>query len=109
MVKDRSKVLFNRFVSLYSKVYQPLGKYDKGGRWYPEDEEREECCEYVRSPSRSFPYSLLKHCRSQKHVKNVLRSVYGVEGIRDLPKLINKDDMMGKIARDVMLGVGDDN
>lgn len=53
----------------------PVGAWDKGGRWYPMDSERCKCCDDIRKPSRNYPYSLLNHCRSAGHVANL----YGVE------------------------------
>ena len=49
----------------------PDGHFDRGGRWYPSEEERCACCEGIRSPSRAFPYSLLKHCSRKKHYINL--------------------------------------
>lgn len=48
----------------------PSGRSDNGGRWYPDDGEKCDCCDKVRSPSRSYPWSLWKHCKSKKHIKN---------------------------------------
>lgn len=50
----------------------PDGSFDNGGRWYPDEDERCHCCSGIRSPSRAFPYSLMSHCRSKKHVKNLV-------------------------------------
>ena len=49
------------------RVYAP-GYFDKQGRWYPADGERQDCCGGIRKPSRNWPYTLLRHCRSQAHV-----------------------------------------
>jgi hypothetical protein len=48
--------------------YHPDGRTDKGGRWYPAMTERNICCDSVRKPTRSYPWSLWKHCHSLKHV-----------------------------------------
>jgi len=53
----------------------PNGHTDKGGRWYPSDAESQPCCRGVRGPTRSFPWSLMLHCRTLKHVA----SLYGVD------------------------------
>jgi len=53
----------------------PEGKFDRAGRWYPSDEECQDCCASIRSPSRKWPYSLLVHCRSLRHVAHL----YGVD------------------------------
>lgn len=45
-------------------------------RWYPhERNEWQSCCDKIRRPSRKYPYSLLQHCKSAKHVA----SLFGVE------------------------------
>jgi hypothetical protein len=56
------------------RTTHPDGKFDKGGRWYPSDEEECSCCLHIRQPSRRWPLSLNKHCRSMAHVANL----YGV-------------------------------
>lgn len=53
----------------------PRGEFDNAGRWYPSAEERCECCSEIREPSRAWPNSLNKHCRSVEHVA----SLHGVE------------------------------
>lgn len=49
----------------------PDGEFDKGGRFYPSDDEHRKCCDRVRSPSRSYPYSLMTHCRTITHIANL--------------------------------------
>lgn len=53
----------------------PKGEFDNGGRWYPAKEERQACCEGIRSPSRAWPMSYNRHCRSAAHVA----ALYGVD------------------------------
>lgn len=57
-----------RWHNLQSRKINPSGTFDKQGRWYPDDDEREECCDSIRSPSRAYPYSYMVHCRSYEHV-----------------------------------------
>lgn len=56
------------YLSLQKREKHPDGQFDKQGRWYPSEEEWQECCSQVRSPSRGYPYSLMTHCRSAEHV-----------------------------------------
>jgi hypothetical protein len=63
------------YLARQSQEESPLGEFDRGGRWYPYQDERRECCRAIRSPSRAFPYSLLKHCMTLRHVANL----YGVD------------------------------
>ena len=55
---------------LQDRRQHPDGFFDKQGRWYPSEYERCECCDKIRSPSRAFPYSYNRHCRSVEHVAN---------------------------------------
>jgi hypothetical protein len=56
-----------------SRELHPCGDFDNQGRWYPDEEEEEcDCCESVRTPSRKWPYSKMVHCRSKKHIKNLV-------------------------------------
>lgn len=66
-----------------NRVEHPDGEFDKAGRWYPSDDERQDCCSYVRGPSRAWPYSYMKHCRSAAHVA----ALYGVSE-RDLKRAL---------------------
>ena len=44
---------------------KPAGSYDNASRWWPDEEF--ECCAMIRSPSRAWPFSKLKHCLSLAH------------------------------------------
>ncbi|OBR53736.1 hypothetical protein [Paraburkholderia tropica] len=44
---------------------KPAGSYDNANRWYPAREF--DCCAMIRSPSRAWPFSKLKHCLSLGH------------------------------------------
>ena len=54
------------FISLRDRHIHPDGEFDKAGRWYPTT--YYPCCETIRSPSRSYPYSHMVHCRTAAHV-----------------------------------------
>jgi len=54
-----------------ARASDPDGTFDKGGRWWPEDHEECACCEYIRRPSRAWPYSWLVHCRTAEHVASL--------------------------------------
>ncbi|HEX6566948.1 MAG TPA: UPF0158 family protein [Chthoniobacterales bacterium] len=56
------------FVARRLKLRHPAGEFDEGGRFYPSEEERQNCCADIRAPSRAFPFSLMTHCRTAKHV-----------------------------------------
>ena len=54
-----------------NRLDQPDGSFDRSGRWYPSEEERQVCCSGIRTPSRAFPYSLNAHCRSIEHIAHL--------------------------------------
>lgn len=55
------------------RVVDPIGRFDRAGRWYPDPVE--DCENWGRGPTRAYPYSILVHCRSAKHCA----WLYGVE------------------------------
>ena len=63
------------------RISHPSGNFDKKGRWYPSEKETASCCSDIRAPSNSFPYSLMIHCRTIKHVA----TLYGCE-VSDIRK-----------------------
>lgn len=46
----------------------PEGKFDRRGRWYPSARERSSSLCGIRQPSAAWPYSLMKACRTRRHV-----------------------------------------
>lgn len=56
------------YIARKTRKSHPDGDFDNGMRWYPSKDERCECCDYIREPSRTWPYSLLLHCRTIGHV-----------------------------------------
>jgi hypothetical protein len=62
------------YVARKERRAHPDGKFDNAGRWEPSESEKCECCRGIRSPSRAYPYSMVAHCRSRKHVANLLRA-----------------------------------
>ncbi len=75
------------FIARRDRTAHPSGKFDKVGRWYPSEAETCDCCSSVRSPSRSYPYSYMTHCRTMAHVANL----YGVS-VADLRKEVRRLD-----------------
>jgi len=56
------------YIDLRDRVTNPEGTFDKQGRFYIAGRSEYACCQAVRSPSRRFPYSEMKHGRTLKHV-----------------------------------------
>lgn len=54
-----------------NRLSYPKGKTAKGGRWYPGEFEKSDCCAGIRGPSRQYPWSLMHHCRTAKHISNL--------------------------------------
>jgi hypothetical protein len=59
---------YDLWLSRQNRDSHPAGTFDNAGRWYPCKEERLDCCEGIRKPSRDYPFSLIQHCRSIVHV-----------------------------------------
>jgi hypothetical protein len=72
---DRMTEAVREYIGRKERTKHPCGTFDKAQRWYPTDDERRDCCQYIRSPTRSYPYSYMKHCRSAEHVA----ALYGVD------------------------------
>jgi len=88
---DRLNEALIEYLNRRDRTSEPQGKYDRGGRWYPDDEERRECCRTIREPSCNWPYSLLVHCRSLRHVAHL----YGVDEseLRRLARVYTDDPL----------------
>lgn len=74
-----------------SRLRRAEGSFDKAQRFYPVNAELSSCCSGIRSPTRSFPYCLLKHTSTRKHVACLVsehlpyaRSLFSAEFIRML-------------------------
>lgn len=74
-----------RYLDLRDRRADPDGTFDTGGRWYPAEELP--CCASIRTPSRSWPYSYLVHCRTLAHV--AAQSGYPVGTLRAAVKRID--------------------
>ncbi|KON48494.1 hypothetical protein [Mariprofundus ferrooxydans] len=74
--------------SCYSS--HPDGRFDNAKRWYPSASEERFCCDDIRPPSRAYPSSLNKHCRSIKHIA----ALYDVD-----------ETILRRVARKVAKGV----
>lgn len=66
----REVVIKAIFINRRDRDTHPDGHFDIARRWWPSFEEKCDCCDYIRKPSRSWPYSYLVHCRSAAHVRN---------------------------------------
>lgn len=67
-ISKKVQKAYEEYKSLKERRTNPDGYFDDGGRWWPSENEKQECCEGIRTPSRAYPYSLIVHCRSLRHV-----------------------------------------
>lgn len=75
---ERAAALLN---ARQAREVHPDGTFEKHGVWYPSDTERQPCCEGLRNPTRKYPYSLIQHCRTAKHIAHLC----------DVPKALLKE------------------
>lgn len=61
----------SEYLSRKERRSHPKGDFDNAQRWFPKTEEICECCSYIRSPSRAYPFSYMLHCRTAQHVANL--------------------------------------
>lgn len=54
-----------RYLRRKHRLEYPKGKCDKGGRWWPDDDEAPS--HHIRVPSRAWPWSIYKACCSAEH------------------------------------------
>ncbi|SHH88764.1 hypothetical protein SAMN02745135_02557 [Caloranaerobacter azorensis DSM 13643] len=93
MAKVNYNLTYNERVVEAAKEYlarkerkvHPEGYFDNGGRWFPSENEKLICCSNIRRPSVSWPYSLMKHCRTMGHVAGL----FGVLK-KDVMRYLNK-------------------
>lgn len=63
-------VALKDLINKQNRRTNPWGEFDKAGRFYLDDAEEQKCCFSVSSPTKRFPYSLMKHARSAEHIAN---------------------------------------
>ena len=80
-----------------SRAVHPDGNFDRGGRWYPTDDEKQKCCASIRQPSRAWPYTLMSHCRSMAHVA----ALYDVDA-RDVRRAVRDEAWKVLQAQEVL-------
>ena len=59
-----------------------IGTFDKGGRFYLYEDFETETSRVIRAPSRAFPFSIYKHCFTQKYFRSLSdaqKSMLGLE------------------------------
>ena len=65
-IMETQKEIINQIYSeLKIRQIHPSGKFDNGGRWYATNSDLISC----RTPSRAWPYSEMRACRTKKFKK----------------------------------------
>lgn len=99
-MKENKQVIKNaiqKFMALQAREINPVGTFDNAGRWYPDVDEKCDCCKSVRSPSRAYPYSLMLHCRSLRHICTKYELDY-----KEVKKVMNSEKPKRKIQKQIM-------
>lgn len=89
-----------RFIARRDRAEHPSGDFDNAKRWWPDDDEDCDCCTYIRTPSRSWPHSLIVHCCTAEHVANL----HGVS-VKALRRVARELDKEYEIDDDELLNV----
>ena len=61
---QRRQEAVQEYLGRRDRTRHPEGRIDKASRWFPSDSEYQGCCQGIRTPSRSWPWSLMVHCRT---------------------------------------------
>jgi len=85
MDEDKLIRIAKTYLERRDRIKHPDGYFDGPGRWYPSERELRKCCENIRRPSRRYPYSLMVHCRTLKHICNL----YGVEYNKEIKEKVS--------------------
>ncbi len=56
------------FLDRKARVSHPKGGKGRGGKWWPDEDERCSFCATIRQPSCAYPWSLMHHCRTAEHL-----------------------------------------
>ena len=90
------------FIAFKNRESHPSGRFDRPSkRWYPNKEEKQECCTEIHPPSRAYPYALMTHCRSAKHVWHVHHLAHLVS-LSEFQKLCRKANHSHKVIQAII-------
>ena len=66
------------YIALRDRIKNPVGEFDKGGRFYAEYSDLMN----VRTPSRSWPYSEMKAARTLKFVRALAETCQNIDELK---------------------------
>lgn len=75
-------------IELRDRVKNPAGNFDGQGRFYLD--QKCSCCNDIRSPSRSYPFSEMAHGRTVKHVATAMGVSEHLATIKLIIKILDK-------------------
>lgn len=97
--EDKMEMALQCYFRRKERTENPSGNFDKQGRFYPNSEELQPCCTYIRIPSKNWPYSLMVHCRSAEHIANI----FGVE-VKELRREIyDKNKIRREMIKEIAI------
>ena len=82
----------NLYLARRDRRAHPAGSSDPY-RWYPSDDESQDCCGCIREPSRAYPWSLMTHCRTVKHIAHLAGIPNAAREIRRAAKMLDDGDL----------------
>ncbi len=71
MDTEKLQAAYEMYIARQARQSHPTGKFDGAGRWYPTESETCSCCKGIRTPSRSWPFSYMVHCRTAEHIAHL--------------------------------------
>lgn len=74
--------------NMKNRLTHPKGKFDSASRFYVD--KKFACCEQIRSPSRSYPYSQMTHARSLEHIAHEFSLERHISVIRKIANTLSK-------------------
>ena len=60
-----------------------IGTFDAGGRFYSYSDFETNTSRAIRAPSRAWPFSVYKHCFTQKYFKSLSDAQKSILGIKE--------------------------
>lgn len=76
---EKKQIIFYLYKGRQERILHPLGHFNSDRKWFPDDKEKCKCCEDIKTPSRGYPFTLNQHCRTKKHVKEMVEKLWKSE------------------------------
>lgn len=76
------------YSDMKNRHIHPQGEFDSANRFYTSV--KYPCCEHIRPPSRSYPYSQMKHARSLEHIAHEFAVAQHISVLRKIANTFSK-------------------